>query len=117
MLFPTLEELEAAQLRKDDMARRAVSAPMEQWSPQQVPYKTFDREGAASSSDDDSDNEDHGDVKALASEAATEKVTGSSGADDDLLEIGVCEEVGFYYKGPEPTLHGDWQHKGRVTDF
>lgn len=20
-------------------------------------------------------------------------------------------------KGPEPTRHGDWQHKGRCTDF
>lgn len=20
-------------------------------------------------------------------------------------------------KGPEPTRYGDWQHKGRVTDF
>ncbi|NQW12049.1 MAG: DUF1674 domain-containing protein [Alphaproteobacteria bacterium] len=21
------------------------------------------------------------------------------------------------YDGPEPTRYGDWQHKGRVTDF
>ncbi|MDR0296648.1 MAG: DUF1674 domain-containing protein [Rickettsia sp.] len=21
------------------------------------------------------------------------------------------------FKGQEPTIHGDWQHKGRVTDF
>ena len=21
------------------------------------------------------------------------------------------------YKGQEPTTHGDWQHKGRVSDF
>ncbi|KAL8447094.1 hypothetical protein Emed_004618 [Eimeria media] len=26
-------------------------------------------------------------------------------------------EFGFKYKGPEPTMHGDWAHKGRVTDF
>ena len=26
-------------------------------------------------------------------------------------------EVGFKYKGPEPTMFGDWQHKGRATDF
>ncbi|KAL8434213.1 hypothetical protein ACSSS7_003314 [Eimeria intestinalis] len=26
-------------------------------------------------------------------------------------------EFGFKYKGPEPTKHGDWAHKGRVTDF
>jgi hypothetical protein len=21
------------------------------------------------------------------------------------------------YKGPEPTRHGDWEHRGRATDF
>ena len=26
-------------------------------------------------------------------------------------------EVGFKYEGPEPTRFGDWQHKGRTTDF
>lgn len=26
------------------------------------------------------------------------------------------EELGGY-KGKEPTHYGDWQHKGRVTDF
>jgi len=25
-------------------------------------------------------------------------------------------EIGGY-KGQEPTTHGDWQHKGRVSDF
>jgi hypothetical protein len=26
------------------------------------------------------------------------------------------KEIGGF-KGQEPTIHGDWQHKGRVTDF
>ena len=26
------------------------------------------------------------------------------------------EEIGGF-NGPEPTAYGDWQHKGRVTDF
>ena len=26
-------------------------------------------------------------------------------------------ENGFTYKGSEPTMFGDWQHKGRTTDF
>ena len=26
-------------------------------------------------------------------------------------------EEGFTYKGNEPTMFGDWQHKGRTTDF
>jgi hypothetical protein len=25
-------------------------------------------------------------------------------------------EIGGY-KGPEPTAYGDWQHRGRTTDF
>lgn len=27
------------------------------------------------------------------------------------------KEIGFKYKGPEPTKFGDWSHKGRCTDF
>ena len=27
------------------------------------------------------------------------------------------KEFGFKTKGPEPTRHGDWEHKGRCTDF
>lgn len=26
------------------------------------------------------------------------------------------QEIGGY-NGPEPTIHGDWQHNGKVTDF
>jgi hypothetical protein len=26
-------------------------------------------------------------------------------------------EHGFGYRGNEPTMFGDWQHKGRTTDF
>ncbi len=26
------------------------------------------------------------------------------------------KEIGGF-KGQEPTTHGDWQHKGKVTDF
>lgn len=27
------------------------------------------------------------------------------------------KEFGFKYDGAEPTRHGDWEHKGRCTDF
>ena len=27
------------------------------------------------------------------------------------------DEHGFKYEGAEPTRHGDWEHKGRCTDF
>ena len=30
---------------------------------------------------------------------------------------GVPREHGFNYRGHEPTMFGDWQHKGRTTDF
>lgn len=26
------------------------------------------------------------------------------------------KEIGGF-KGQEPTIHGDWQHKGKVSDF
>ena len=32
-------------------------------------------------------------------------------------ESDIPEEFGFKAKGPEPTRFGDWQHKGRCTDF
>lgn len=30
---------------------------------------------------------------------------------------GFPAEQGFGYRGNEPTMFGDWQHKGRTTDF
>ena len=33
------------------------------------------------------------------------------------LEIGKTNEVGLKVKGPEPTRFGDWERKGRCTDF
>jgi hypothetical protein len=35
--------------------------------------------------------------------------------DNNGKEIG--KEYGFRTKGPEPTRYGDWEHKGRCTDF
>mmetsp|Transcript_152713 Transcript_152713/g.489855 ORF Transcript_152713/g.489855 Transcript_152713/m.489855 type:complete len:235 (-) Transcript_152713:141-845(-) len=40
--------------------------------------------------------------------------------DDSGLDVRIppgADEQGFVYKGMEPTLFGDWQHKGRTTDF
>ncbi|EWS72438.1 hypothetical protein TTHERM_001106135 (macronuclear) [Tetrahymena thermophila SB210] len=37
--------------------------------------------------------------------------------ENNLNEWGMPEEVGFKVKGPEPTRFGDWERKGRVTDF
>lgn len=34
-----------------------------------------------------------------------------------LDKNGMPPEVGFKVKGPEPTRYGDWERKGRVTDF
>lgn len=33
-----------------------------------------------------------------------------------LKKIGLPKEIGGA-KGPEPTRYGDWEHKGRCTDF
>lgn len=37
-------------------------------------------------------------------------------ADDGKKELG-SKEYGFKVKGPEPTRFGDWERKGRVSDF
>ena len=93
VLFPNAQKLEEAWQQKD-MQRQAASNSSD-WSPRQLPYKTYEKD----SSPDDSDEDDV--------PAETE---------EDGLEVGV-EEVGFRYNGPEPTSFGDWAHKGRVTDF
>jgi len=36
--------------------------------------------------------------------------------DDGKKELGT-KEYGFKVKGPEPTRYGDWERKGRVSDF
>ncbi|EGR30392.1 hypothetical protein IMG5_133290 [Ichthyophthirius multifiliis] len=35
----------------------------------------------------------------------------------DLNQWGMPKEIGFKVKGPEPTRFGDWERKGRCTDF
>lgn len=44
-------------------------------------------------------------------EAAQEPVVEE---EDKGSEMG---EFGFRVKGPEPTRYGDWERKGRVSDF
>jgi hypothetical protein len=36
--------------------------------------------------------------------------------DEDLPKEKYTKEIGGY-KGMDPTKFGDWQHKGRVSDF
>lgn len=92
---------------------------MEEWSPKKVPYATYDKEGVVSDSSDDSDASDtEGSDDECESRKAVSAESVDIDADDAGLEFGVGDdEVGFKFKGPEPTLHGDWQHKGRCTDF
>lgn len=90
VLFPNAQKLEEAWQQKD--AARQAASKAEDWSPRQLPYKTYEKDGSL----DDSDEEVE--------------------VEEDGLEVGV-EEVGFRYNGPEPTSFGDWAHKGRVTDF
>ena len=67
-----------------------------------------------------------------ASDAAAPNVEDSAGSVpkqenelDDWDSVGeawrstnkMAPEKGFTYKGNEPTMFGDWQHKGRATDF
>ncbi|CAJ1355424.1 unnamed protein product [Effrenium voratum] len=94
VLFPNAQKLEEAWVQQDTERQVKASVSSDQWSPRQLPYKTYEKHTSADSDSDESDEE----------------------AEDVGLEVGV-EEVGFVYKGPEPTAHGDWAHKGRVTDF
>eukprot|EP00405_Crypthecodinium_cohnii_P028215 CAMPEP_0206502674 /NCGR_PEP_ID=MMETSP0324_2-20121206/54160_1 /ASSEMBLY_ACC=CAM_ASM_000836 /TAXON_ID=2866 /ORGANISM="Crypthecodinium cohnii, Strain Seligo" /LENGTH=268 /DNA_ID=CAMNT_0053990957 /DNA_START=107 /DNA_END=913 /DNA_ORIENTATION=- len=161
VLFPRMKELEEARYSADKMARGA-GVPAEEWSPKELPYKVYERDGTTADSDEDSEeySDSDSDVEearssqsisasstsssgppqgwadqapnsgkaAGASDAATSSVQEVDGVqigiedigDDDGLSVGMdarIEEQGFVYKGPEPTLYGDWQHKGRATDF
>ncbi|CAE7383001.1 unnamed protein product [Symbiodinium natans] len=98
VLFPNAQKLEEAYQQQD--LQKKVAVPPEQWSPRRVPYKTYEKDGAA---EDDSEEEEEEEAATLAAEA-----------DVEGLEVGM-EEVGFRYNGPEPTTFGDWAHKGRVA--
>eukprot|EP00928_Gymnodinium_smaydae_P099061 TRINITY_DN9357_c0_g2_i1.p1 TRINITY_DN9357_c0_g2~~TRINITY_DN9357_c0_g2_i1.p1 ORF type:complete len:231 (+),score=48.81 TRINITY_DN9357_c0_g2_i1:58-693(+) len=120
VLFPKLRQLEEAQLSREQAStERAAAVPEAEWSPERVPYRTFERKGAEADSDSDSEDEDS-DREASAAAAAGEAGGAASLAADGAGELSVGmgeDEVGFKYKGPEPTLYGDWAHKGRVSDF
>lgn len=139
-----MQEVGEAKLRQDRNLRGA-SVASEEWSPKQLPYKVHERDGAASDDSDDSDDSDEEMDRtenqkkvsvsgAPAGDAGGEKPKVKAAASDvlevDGLSIGMedpdmgdleaeeaVKEEGFVYKGPEPTLYGDWQHKGRCSDF
>mmetsp|Transcript_44498 Transcript_44498/g.96809 ORF Transcript_44498/g.96809 Transcript_44498/m.96809 type:complete len:172 (+) Transcript_44498:80-595(+) len=114
VLFPTLDQLEEAQKQRDVEARRRADAvESKDWSPRQLPYKTFERSGPADDTDDDEEDEGN-EVEG----ASNRKERATQAADSAVeSEFEAAEELGFRYKGPEPTQFGDWAHKGRVTDF
>lgn len=136
VMFPGLQQLEAAQ-RKQDLAGRKSTAPSDSWSPTSLPYKTHDRDDSATEdSEEDSDSDAEPPSETAVSASRPNAAYGPSGsaasiqasaahtdaavgldAEVDGLQVGMEEEVGFRYSGPEPTLYGDWAHKGRVTDF
>mmetsp|Transcript_42458 Transcript_42458/g.97311 ORF Transcript_42458/g.97311 Transcript_42458/m.97311 type:complete len:183 (-) Transcript_42458:48-596(-) len=122
VLFPRLQQLEEAQLVQDEKLRRDASAvPSEEWSPQAVPYQTFERDtGVDDSDDDDSDEEDEdGEREHVPSVLVAEAAEDEDGIrDPNMVDLDDrASEVGFRYQGPEPTQYGDWHHKGRCSDF
>lgn len=139
VMFPGLRQLEDAQ-RQQDVVGRRTAEPSGNWSPNSLPYKVHEKDaGLGEDSDEDSDSNEvnaetedgslngghphhHAsptppDATPLdASPASTEAPVSTEDTEVDGLQVGM-EEVGFRYKGPEPTLYGDWAHKGRVSDF
>mmetsp|Transcript_56680 Transcript_56680/g.104942 ORF Transcript_56680/g.104942 Transcript_56680/m.104942 type:complete len:182 (+) Transcript_56680:66-611(+) len=120
VLFPRLQQLEEAQLVQDEKVRRAVSSvPSEEWSPQAVPYQTFERDTGVDDSDDDSDEEDLDSEEDHVPSVLVAEAEDAEGIEDP--DMGGLDdntsEVGFRYQGPEPTQYGDWHHKGRCSDF
>jgi len=132
VMFPGLQQLETWQEQQDAAGRR-TAAPSGSWSPAKLPYKVHERDDCISDNSEDSDSDgdeapEGGSSRSRSppqAAAAAEPDAAEHGrprpavvadADVEGLEVGV-EEVGFTYRGPEPTLHGDWAHKGRVTDF
>lgn len=109
IMFPTLGQLEEAQREQDDLRQSAVAAtPSDDWSPKPS-YKVWEKHDTVDDldNDEDSDSEENQKLGADATETA----------DEPDLQVGIGSEAGFKYKGPEPTLYGDWAHKGRVSDF
>lgn len=131
VMFPGLQQLETWQQQQDAAGRR-TAAPSGSWSPAKLPYKVHERDELTTDNSEDSDS-DEGEAPEGASSSSRTPLQAAAakpdaeghgrlrplvGVDEDVdgLEVGI-EELGFTYRGPEPTLHGDWAHKGRVTDF
>ena len=47
----------------------------------------------------------------------TNRKSGNFTVRKDLKGNIIGKEYGFRVKGPEPTRYGDWESKGRCTDF
>jgi hypothetical protein len=55
-------------------------------------------------------------TEAAARPAATTEPPGTESAGTETTKVPLPKEIGGA-KGPEPTRYGDWEHKGRCTDF
>ena len=56
-------------------------------------------------------------IEAVADEDDVIDDWGDSDGDKWRKAHNMPKEHGFQFKGAEPTMFGDWQHKGRTTDF
>lgn len=111
----------------DDEARELASSSSAATTAAPVAGAAAAQEAAAAAAAQDEALRESAPSAAAAAAAVLREVDGvqvgiEDIAADDGLEVGLSsdsgvEEQGFIYKGPEPTLYGDWQHKGRATDF
>ncbi|KAF4729678.1 hypothetical protein FOZ63_003259 [Perkinsus olseni] len=115
--FSSSTESQTASMNVSKAQQQAEESQMEVLFPVDSEYRAVARHEAAkvakedpisssdSSTDDDSDIDE-------AEQSSYYK------SDEGAPLWGALEgECGFKYEGPEPTRHGDWQYKGRCTDF
>lgn len=115
VLFPRARDLERAWQENDPGHSRVAVTTREPEPTRRLPYRTYDKDGPVENeSDEEPDLEHEVDTGATRTAAtlAPPSAAPPAGGEPETLE-----EVGFRYSGPEPTLYGDWAHKGRVTDF
>eukprot|EP00398_MALV-I-01_sp_L67-1_P000685 gene685-269_t len=98
---------------------------------EKVPYKVYTQADDAASGSESDSSDDDSDRKVLDDEEgdedketvgddvkkAEEEAKEAKDGPDLRIVPRAWSRFGYKYKGMEPTKFGDWQHKGRCTDF
>ncbi|CAI2383754.1 unnamed protein product [Moneuplotes crassus] len=117
LVKPSLRYLSSADPPKGDSKYRAMSPTMAQSFGKQFTDEEIEKYIDPRGFTKEIDMENYEEVEPNQKDGNTEKKDENNAEGYKFKHNYKYKEYGFKHKGPEPTRHGDWEIKGRCSDF